>query len=73
MAGGKGKSTGGKAGPNAKQGKQSTTHSARAGLQVSHSFVPFSTVPKRVLHFRSSVKCDAPRASPYFGPTAHVP
>ena len=36
MPGGKGKSTGGKAGPNkATEGKSQKSHSAKAGLQVS--------------------------------------
>ena len=35
MAGGKGKSTGGKAGPKEAAGKSQKSHSAKAGLQVS--------------------------------------
>ncbi len=35
MAGGKGKSTGGKAGPKDAAGKTQKSHSAKAGLQVS--------------------------------------
>ncbi len=35
MPGGKGKSTGGKAGPKAPEGKSQKSHSAKAGLQVS--------------------------------------
>lgn len=35
MPGGKGKSTGGKAGPKAAEGKTQKSHSAKAGLQVS--------------------------------------
>ena len=35
MAGGKGKSTGGKAGPKEAAGKAAKSHSAKAGLQVS--------------------------------------
>lgn len=35
MAGGKGKSTGGKAGPKEVAGKSQKSHSAKAGLQVS--------------------------------------
>ena len=35
MPGGKGKSTGGKAGPKAVEGKTQKSHSAKAGLQVS--------------------------------------
>lgn len=34
MAGGKGKSTGGKAGPKEAAGKTQKSHSAKAGLQV---------------------------------------
>ena len=34
MAGGKGKSTGGKAGPKEATGKTQKSHSAKAGLQV---------------------------------------
>lgn len=34
MAGGKGKSTGGKAGPKEASGKMQKSHSAKAGLQV---------------------------------------
>lgn len=37
MAGGKGKSTGGKAGPKEAAGKSQKSHSAKAGLQVSTS------------------------------------
>ena len=37
MPGGKGKSTGGKAGPKAAEGKTQKSHSAKAGLQVSLS------------------------------------
>ena len=41
MAGGKGKSTGGKAGPKETTGKTQKSHSAKAGLQVSFpSFIP---------------------------------
>lgn len=36
MAGGKGKSTGGKAGPKDDKGKSQQSHSAKAGLQVSN-------------------------------------
>ena len=39
MAGGKGKSTGGKAGPKEATGKTQKSHSAKAGLQVSHMTV----------------------------------
>ena len=45
MAGGKGKSTGGKAGPKEVAGKSQKSHSAKAGLQVrlsSHDIVPRS-------------------------------
>ena len=47
MPGGKGKSTGGKAGPKAAEGKTQKSHSAKAGLQVSLSLVfdaPFATI-----------------------------
>ena len=37
MAGGKGKSTGGKAGPKEAPGKSQKSHSAKAGLQVRDS------------------------------------
>ena len=39
MAGGKGKSTGGKAGPKEVAGKTQKSHSAKAGLQVRTVFV----------------------------------
>lgn len=39
MAGGKGKSTGGKAGPKEVTGKSQKSHSAKAGLQVRRLFV----------------------------------
>lgn len=41
MAGGKGKSTGGKAGPKEAAGKTQKSHSAKAGLQVSSSCSKF--------------------------------
>lgn len=50
MAGGKGKSTGGKAGPKETTGKSQTSHSAKAGLQVYyHSLLPTSS---------SDITCD---------------
>ena len=43
MAGGKGKSTGGKAGPKDAAAKSQKSHSAKAGLQVSsNSRIPFA-------------------------------
>jgi len=39
MAGGKGKSTGGKAGPKEVAGKSQKSHSAKAGLQVRRLLV----------------------------------
>lgn len=42
MPGGKGKSTGGKAGPKAAEGKSQKSHSAKAGLQVSDCSSSFS-------------------------------
>lgn len=42
MAGGKGKSTGGKAGPKEVAGKSQKSHSAKAGLQVSTN--PFEVI-----------------------------
>jgi len=53
MAGGKGKSTGGKAGPKEAAGKSQQSHSAKAGLQVStESTIIFSssyTICDRIL------------------------
>ncbi len=47
MPGGKGKSTGGKAGPKAPEGKSQKSHSAKAGLQVSADRLRMSGRPER--------------------------
>lgn len=48
MAGGKGKSTGGKAGPKEAAGKTQKSHSAKAGLQVSSRSRDARFLPWRV-------------------------
>ena len=49
MAGGKGKSTGGKAGPKEAAGKSQKSHSAKAGLQVRSSmFTPYSIISRHL-------------------------
>lgn len=50
MAGGKGKSTGGKAGPKEVAGKSQKSHSAKAGLQVRRCLL-FGFLWCEVSHF----------------------
>ena len=60
MPGGKGKSTGGKAGPKAPEGKSQKSHSAKAGLQVS----VFTSELPVTLEIRANSPCRvSPRAT----------